>query len=683
MSKTAVVTTTRQTKKRSAAKKEKAEVEEPKKELETLKSETAETKTSRRKEKPKVVDEYAYDSSDEEDLRNTIGNIPIEWYDDHDHIGYDKFGEKIIKPKKKDEIETFLEKMEDPDYWRKVFDRQTGQDVILTEEQINKIRSIASGKYPVATYNPYEPFLDLFSSEKSIHPIDNTPEPKARFIPSKDEMKKVSRMVHAIQMGWSQIGPKRKEEKKVYDLWASEDHMEHLSKSQLARMRVHMPAPKLPLPNHSESYNPPEEFLMDEEEKKKWEATEPEDRTRTFIPQKFDALRKVPQYDKFITERFERCLDLYLAPRQRKMRIHADPSDLLPDLPNPNDLKPFPTTLAFYMVGHVGQVRTLSVEPEKGQLLASGGEDGTVRIWAMDTGRCLKVFKVDGPVTSVAFCPIATSTLLAVSYEGKEVAIFSTQCGDRLLLSNAEKQLKDIPVGEDPESAIDWRRHKDKDRVILRMPNEVRKVTWHARGDYFATVSVDDIAASVYIHQLSKAKSQCPFTKRKGHIQTVAFHPTQARLFVATKIHIRVYDLARCQLVKKCITGIKHIGSMVPDSHGDNLFVGGLDRKFCWMDLELSNKPWKRLKHHSSAIRSVAYHKKYPLLASVSDDGTAMIYYARIHTDLAKDNELYPVKRLYGHQQTNDLHMLDCVWHPTQAWLLTAGADGKIGLFSY
>ena len=35
------------------------------------------------------VDEYAYDSSDEEDIRNTIGNIPTNWYDEYGHIGYD------------------------------------------------------------------------------------------------------------------------------------------------------------------------------------------------------------------------------------------------------------------------------------------------------------------------------------------------------------------------------------------------------------------------------------------------------------------------------------------------------------------------------------------------------------------------------------------------------------------
>ena len=34
-------------------------------------------------------DEYAYDSSDEEDIRNTVGNIPLNWYDDYNHLGYD------------------------------------------------------------------------------------------------------------------------------------------------------------------------------------------------------------------------------------------------------------------------------------------------------------------------------------------------------------------------------------------------------------------------------------------------------------------------------------------------------------------------------------------------------------------------------------------------------------------
>lgn len=34
------------------------------------------------------VDEYAdCDTSDEEDIRNTVGNIPMNWYNEYKHLG--------------------------------------------------------------------------------------------------------------------------------------------------------------------------------------------------------------------------------------------------------------------------------------------------------------------------------------------------------------------------------------------------------------------------------------------------------------------------------------------------------------------------------------------------------------------------------------------------------------------
>ena len=54
------------------------------------------------------ADEYEYDSSDEEDIRNTIGNVPVNWYDEYGHIGYDVDGAPIRKPKRGDELDQFL-----------------------------------------------------------------------------------------------------------------------------------------------------------------------------------------------------------------------------------------------------------------------------------------------------------------------------------------------------------------------------------------------------------------------------------------------------------------------------------------------------------------------------------------------------------------------------------------------
>lgn len=61
-------------------------------------------------------------------------------------------------------------------------------------------------------------------------------------------------------------------------------------------------------------------------------------------------------YNNFIKDIFERCLDLYLCPRVRKKRMFIDPESLVPKLPKPQDLQPFPTTLAISYEGHTGKV---------------------------------------------------------------------------------------------------------------------------------------------------------------------------------------------------------------------------------------------------------------------------------------------------------------------------------------
>lgn len=35
------------------------------------------------------------DTSDDEHARNTVGRIPLEWYDDYEHVGYDLDGRKV------------------------------------------------------------------------------------------------------------------------------------------------------------------------------------------------------------------------------------------------------------------------------------------------------------------------------------------------------------------------------------------------------------------------------------------------------------------------------------------------------------------------------------------------------------------------------------------------------------
>lgn len=114
------------------------------------------------------------------------------------------------------------------------------------------------------------------------------------------------------------------------------------------------------------------------------------DRLHDYMPQKHEALRKVPIYQELIKEHFERCLDLYMCPRVMKKKINvSDPSSLIPELPQPSDLKPFPTTLSIEYKFHKTCVRSISISP-CGLYLASGDEDGNLVVWHVATSRILR-----------------------------------------------------------------------------------------------------------------------------------------------------------------------------------------------------------------------------------------------------------------------------------------------------
>lgn len=49
--------------------------------------------------------------------RNTVGDVPLEWYKEEEHIGYDLAGKKIKKKEKQDKLDSFLASVDDSKNW--------------------------------------------------------------------------------------------------------------------------------------------------------------------------------------------------------------------------------------------------------------------------------------------------------------------------------------------------------------------------------------------------------------------------------------------------------------------------------------------------------------------------------------------------------------------------------------
>lgn len=205
---------------------------------------------------------------------------------------------------------------------------------------------------------------------------------------------------------------------------------------------------------------------------------------------------------------------------------------------------------------------------------------------------------------------------------------------------------------------------------------------WHHKGDYVASVAPDGASRAVLLHQMSKRTTGCPFSKSKGRVETVSFHPSKALFFVVTQRHVRVYNLVKQELEKKLTPSVKWISSIDVHPGGDNLIIGTYDKRVCWFDMDLSTAPYKTMRAHQLAVRAVAFHPRLPLFASASDDTAVHIYHGRVYSDLMSNALIVPVKILRGHTTTDRLGTMCVVFHPTQPWIFSGGADGVINLFT-
>ncbi|AOA61423.1 66S pre-ribosomal particles component [Komagataella phaffii CBS 7435] len=664
--------------------------------------------------RPEIDPKYESDDSEKEEF-NTVGNIPLSAYEEFPHIGYDINGKRIMRPAKGSALEQLLESIDLPAGWTGLLDRNTGGVMNLTQDELELIRRIQSNELTDETLDPYEDTVEWFSSKVEVMPLSDKPEPKRRFVPSQQEQVKILKLVTAIREGRIVHPDKVKEEKiedPVYDLWQD-------AEDNTVDQENNWRAPKLAPPTHEESYNPPEEYLFTEKERKEWEETDPSERKLQLIPQKFTALRKVPGYANNIKEIFERSLDLYLAPRVKQAKLNVDPDSLIPELPSPKDLRPFPIRCSTIYEGHSGRIRALSVHPS-GIWLATGADDGTVRVWEVVSGR--EVFKTtiiteshkgEDFIECIAWNPAENSGILAIA-AGEHVYLivppifgFDIENAAKSKIEhgfgyakhgNIRKAAKGPSNASDDEDTTEavTKQHtswfkptpEQADRgislvVSMKKVSVIKKISWHRKGDYFVTSSPNAGKTSVLVHQLSRHISQAPFNKSRGVIMDAKFHPFKPQLFVVSQRYIRIYDLQKQVLVKKLVSQARWLASIDIHPRGDNVITASYDKRVLWHDLDLSSEPYKTMRYHQKAVRAVAFHKGgLPLFGSASDDGTVHIFHGTVYDDLMSNPLLVPLKKLTGHRVIQSLGVLNMEWHPKEAWVFTSGADATARLWT-
>jgi len=508
------------------------------------------------------------DSSDEELLLRT-GDVPKQWYDEYDHSGYDINANKVIKPPKQDEIESFLQKAEKKDWWRNIYDEMNNKTIFISDKDLELIKRVRKNYF--ANKNAAEDDYFEKNLPKLITPMSGKLPWKRSFELSRHERKAINRIRRAIKRGDIKLDSKTEnEEDIIYDLWQFENTDPNVAGYNPSKG---FQAPKRELPDTELSYNPPDNYTENNEEIKQ-----------------FEALRKIPKYGKLIDENFDRCCDLVMSSRFLKKKVDLKIEDILPSLPKPEELKPFPTKENVNYKGHNSFVNALVCDPT-GKFLISGDHSGEVIFWDVLTGKAIKKIDISDHILSISY----NNTLNLVTVCGKEniyfilppylekkikteiCSLIDVKIKPLIIAKNQEELEEEIEENNNEESGDEEikgakaeekkknENRKSKKIYEWKIPKEnsekakngivfyikwfdgvIKNMTWHNKGDYFSVLANNAGGkAQIYIHSLSRLVHQKPFSKIKGIINAVCFHPNKPHFIVATNSNIFVYNLQK------------------------------------------------------------------------------------------------------------------------------------------
>jgi WD40 repeat protein/serine/threonine protein kinase len=271
--------------------------------------------------------------------------------------------------------------------------------------------------------------------------------------------------------------------------------------------------------------------------------------------------------------------------------------------------------------GHSGPVQTVAFDPQ-GARVASGGQDGTVQVWDAGTGRIeFTLTPPSGkvPVKSVAFSP--DGQLLAALDE-KGLALWKatsgkflrrvTAKGESLAFGPDGLRLALPGIAVEPSSGASYGILRIVDvqtgevvREIKALPIETKDLdNPHLIGDIFAVAGLN---------------------RARVFLLRAAFSPDGlAVASAATDGSVRIWDATNGQELTTLRGHAGAVTALAYSADGKRLFSAGLDRTIRLWDP--TGEPILTLRGHTQPIVGLAFSTKGYRLASASMDKTVRIW---------------------------------------------------------
>jgi len=113
----------------------------------------------------------------------------------------------------KDELQKFIDKSNDPNWWRNITDELNNTEVRLSRADLDMILRIRKGKIADKDFKHDDEAFIYNPEHKDIDKLFSGFDPKRRYVPSKWEKLKVQKFIKAIREGRMKTLDEKREER--------------------------------------------------------------------------------------------------------------------------------------------------------------------------------------------------------------------------------------------------------------------------------------------------------------------------------------------------------------------------------------------------------------------------------------------------------------------------------------
>lgn len=224
-------------------------------------------------------------------------------------------------------------------------------------------------------------------------------------------------------------------------------------------------------------------------------------------------------------------------------------------------------------------VKALAVSPN-GEILASGGDDNTIRLWDLKNGRrMLTITAHSNGVNAIAFS--RDGQTIASGSDDKTVRLWNTKTGGRLLtLSGHGGGVNAIAFSQDGQILASgsedntvrlWNvKNGDVRRILAGHGQAVNAVAFSPNGQVVASGSSDN---TIRLWNVQTGKRNRIFEGHGSWVRAIAFSP-DSRTLISGGADIIVWDLKTVQ-EKMTLSGHSQFVSSIAVSKQGNILVSG------------------------------------------------------------------------------------------------------------